>query len=566
MRVGRWELVKLLGRGGMGEVWLGRDAERGEEVAIKRLLSAAPDSDGLLRFQREAQALLRLRDPAVVAWRGAGQDEAGRPWVAMELVRGGTLEDLVIRAGPLPPRRAVELARDLCGGLAAVHASGVLHRDLKPANVLLDEGQRPKLTDFGLTRPIARGGSQTETGAIMGSPGYMPPEQVTGSKEDLGPATDVYGLGAVLFFLLTGQAPFRGESVLRCLESILRDPPPAPSQRRPGVPAALDAIVLRCLSRSPAGRYPSARALQGALQGWLEVERRGGRADRAARAWILPAALGALAGTVALVVGLSRYRVPAPAPTPVEEPAAVAEARRALARQFLASARTRGRTGNRQGERADFDQAIALDPWNAQARRDRAFLLSQLGDLPGARADYDQAIALDPGHVTTYCNRAAVREAQGDLKGAIADFGQAIALNPGSTPAYLGRARARTRQGDRPGARADCDRVIELDPQDVQAYRDRAALRKQQGDLGGALADYGRALDLDPWRARVPEEDPWYAGAFRDRALSREGQGDLKGAVADAERFLQLAPDHAQAPAVRTSLERLRAQLAGSQR
>ena len=302
MRLGRWELVRALGRGGMGEVWLARDPSSGQEAALKLLLHDPLDAESMLRFTREAQALRGLRHPAIVPWLESGRSERG-PWIAMEHCPGGSLEER-IRVEPLGVRQAAEIARDLAEALAHAHAAGVLHRDVKPANVLFDRGGNPRLGDFGLARPLARGGSVTGTGTIMGSPGYIAPEQVRGDKAQLGPATDVYGLGATLFHMLVGGPPFTAPSVLATLEAVLSVPPSAPSSLRAGIPAGLDAIVLRCLAKSPQDRYPSALALREALQGFLSggppapaVAPRARASVRAAVAVGLVVAVGAFLAT-----------------------------------------------------------------------------------------------------------------------------------------------------------------------------------------------------------------------------------------------------------------------------
>ncbi|MCW8140772.1 MAG: serine/threonine protein kinase, partial [Planctomycetota bacterium] len=204
-RVGHYVLHEVLGRGGMGSVHRAVDARTGREVALKRL-TAVGDPRARQRFEREARALVRLRHEGIVSLLDAGEAD-GRPWLALELVRGRSLQERLEREGPLPPREAVLVGLALARAVAHAHAQGVIHRDLKPSNVLLPDGAptAPRLTDFGLVGFTAPEARLTATGQFVGSPGYWAPEQAAGRTADVGPATDVYGLGGVLSAALTGR-------------------------------------------------------------------------------------------------------------------------------------------------------------------------------------------------------------------------------------------------------------------------------------------------------------------------------------------------------------------------
>ncbi|MCA8922152.1 MAG: serine/threonine protein kinase, partial [Planctomycetes bacterium] len=207
MEIGAYQVVKELARGGMGAVFLARGPD-GEEVAIKLLLEGAPDPELVRRFRREAEALEALAHPGLLRVRGHGVAN-GRPYMVMDLLPGPTLAEVVKAEGPLPEARARALGQRMAAALAHAHARGIVHRDLKPENVIL-RGEEPVLVDFGLARQTGFDASRlTETGAILGSPRYMAPEQAQGDK-DVGPAADVYALGATLYFLLTGKPPFDG--------------------------------------------------------------------------------------------------------------------------------------------------------------------------------------------------------------------------------------------------------------------------------------------------------------------------------------------------------------------
>jgi hypothetical protein len=276
-----YEVLGKLGEGGMGVVFQARDLTLKRLVAIKQLLHPAPSAEGLARFRAEAEALARLRHPHVVPIHAAGEQD-GRPFFVMEYVEGGGL-DRKINGRPQPPADAARLLMLLARAVHAAHQQGIVHRDLKPANVLLappaDEPALntayglPKVSDFGLSKTLGEDQGRTAGGTVLGTPGYMAPEQAAGRPEDVGPATDVYALGAILYELLTGQVPFRGRSLLETLEQVRTQPPRSPRELRPDVPPALEAVCLRCLAKSPADRYPTAQALAEDLGRFLSGEK-----------------------------------------------------------------------------------------------------------------------------------------------------------------------------------------------------------------------------------------------------------------------------------------------------
>ncbi|MGE0710981.1 MAG: protein kinase [Planctomycetota bacterium] len=259
--LGRFQLLEEIGRGGMGCVYRARD-EHGREVALKVLLEA--DEAELERFAREARAAAALRHPNVLPVHGL-ERAGGRPALVMDLVTGGSLEARLKEGGPLECGAAARVVAEVARAVAAAHAQGVLHRDLKPQNVLFS-GERPLLCDFGLARTGPS--TLTRTGEVLGTPGYMSPEQALGDRAAIGPATDVYGLGALLYAALTGQPPFRGSSALATLDLVVNGRLAPPRELRPAVPAALEALCLRALAREPAARWPSAGAFADALEDW----------------------------------------------------------------------------------------------------------------------------------------------------------------------------------------------------------------------------------------------------------------------------------------------------------
>ncbi|MBX3470304.1 MAG: serine/threonine protein kinase [Planctomycetes bacterium] len=298
--MGPYLLLRELGRGGMGVVFAARHAGLGREVALKLRL-AHGDVRGDQRFLIEAQAAARLRHPAIIAVHEVGRDEVGRAWIAMDLVQGASLDE-ALRRGPLEVERAARLALGIARALEHAHAHGVLHRDLKPSNVLVRAGDAPLVMDFGLAKLTESAEALTRTGDLLGTPAYMAPEQADGQRVDA--RADVWSLGATLYHLLVGAPPFTGGSAYKVLHGVLVEPVPRPRARRPEVPPALEAIVMRCLARPLEERYPSAGAVAADLERFLRgdaVVSRGthGRGRRATAVGALLGLLG-LGGLLAL--------------------------------------------------------------------------------------------------------------------------------------------------------------------------------------------------------------------------------------------------------------------------
>jgi hypothetical protein len=275
-----YRLDGVLGRGGMGIVYKGEHLALKRTVAIKMILAGAhAGSEESARFRAEAEAVARLQHPNIVQVFEVGEAD-GRPYFALEFVDGGSLAG-ALAATPQEPRASAQLVLALAGAVQAAHDKGVVHRDLKPANILLhrksetqnpksemgsDLGFRisdfePKVTDFGLAKLLDADTGRTQTGQVMGTPSYMAPEQAAGDVQAVGPAADVYALGAILYECLTGRPPFKAAAVLDTLEQVRTREPVAPRQLQPSVPRDLETICLKCLQKDPARRYAGARAL-----------------------------------------------------------------------------------------------------------------------------------------------------------------------------------------------------------------------------------------------------------------------------------------------------------------
>ena len=255
----RYEILGTLGSGATSRVDKARDTVLGRTVALKTLVHSFGAPVEQKQFLREAQIVSQLSDPAIVSLYDVGIEDGSIAYLVMEYVAGKTLQQ-VLSAGPIPVARACAWAADLAGALRGAHRAGVIHGDIKPANILVTEDGKVKLGDFG----IARFATQvSRSGQLMGTPAYLSPEQILGETQST--RSDLFSLGIVLYQMVTGVAPFEGSSVSAVCAQILSAEPVPPSQRNPVLPTGLDHVILRCLAKSPADRYPSADALASSL-------------------------------------------------------------------------------------------------------------------------------------------------------------------------------------------------------------------------------------------------------------------------------------------------------------
>ena len=301
-----YEILGELGHGGMGVVYKARQIKANRLVALKMILGQAhARPQHKARFQAEVEAVARLQHPNIVQLYEVGEF-AGMPYFSLEYCDGGSL-DARLRLGPLPVPAAAALVESLAQAMHFAHSRNIVHRDLKPANVLLTADSTPKVADFGLARQLDADSGQTQTGAVLGTPSYMAPEQASGGTRTAGPAADVYSLGAILYECLTGRPPFRGETNLETLEQVRLREPPRPSAVRAGVPRDVETVCLRCLAKEPEKRCSSARELADDLgrfrRGEPVLARPVGVGERLVR-WAKrrPAVAGLLAAVLVLVV------------------------------------------------------------------------------------------------------------------------------------------------------------------------------------------------------------------------------------------------------------------------
>jgi tetratricopeptide (TPR) repeat protein len=621
LKIGPYDVLSELGRGGMSMVFRVR-TPRGDEAALKVLTRV--DQDAFARFERERRLLASVgTDQGFVGLLDAGRSPEG-VWLVMPLVPGGTLRAR-LAAGPLGVEETVGIGVALATSLGAAHERGIVHRDVKPENVIFTASGRPLIADLGLAKHFDRrmlDGSQSASlstaGSFRGTAGYMAPEQLEDAKA-VGPAADVFALGAILYECLAGQPAFAGDNLLELLARV-SDGAVAPLRRK-DAPPALEAAIRKALERDPRARFPDGAGFARALRD-LNAPRRAARIPIVA----FVAGLVVLVGLVFLVrtwrhtVSIDELRAKVDADVDAERwkdaqvhltelialdgtlawawakrsgmhhqldeiDAALADAEKAIALDtglgFAWANRGIARygKGDMEGAIADTTRAVEIDPDNARAFSCRGAARGMRGDLDGEIADLTRAIELDPTLVPALINRCLARGKKGDADGAIADATRAVELAPNLPAAWLNRGWARGMKNDREGQRDDSSKAIELAPSSPDGWVNRGQAKQCLGDLDGCIADETRAIELDPrnvnayenrgiakgnggdWQGEIDDEtrtieiDPLHRRGHFNRAVARAKLNDTNGAVADFQRFLELAPDDENAAKAREYLE-----------
>jgi eukaryotic-like serine/threonine-protein kinase len=532
-RFGSYGILRCLGSGGMGVVFAARRAHPRRVVALKMIL--AGPRGGAAHFHSETEVVARLRHPNIVHLYEAGE-HGGRAYYTMEYLDGGNLAQRLAKA-PLAPRAAAELAQVLARAIHFAHGCGVVHRDLKPANVLLGADGTPKVGDFGLAKLLddaARenaAGVRTKTGAIVGTPDYMAPEQAEGRK-DVGPSCDVYGLGAVLYECLTGRPPFRAATVLETLEQVRSQEPVRPGNLQPGLPRDLQTICLKCLHKDPARRYASAAALADDLGRFLRREPIHARPiplQERLMKWVwrhpAPAALAAVSVlfTAALVVGVLLHN---------------AGLRAAIKRAEDGETRAR-----QEGSRADANYRSARDALDRMLRR---LERPQVGEAPQLKElqrdqredalafyqgvlagsdDPDPQVQLDAAYAYQWVANLQSRLDRG--ADAVPNYGRAIELVEGLPPKLRD--------------------LVETQSLLAACYGDRGQI-KVQVHLSGGEQDLDKALDVNQRLARAEPDDP---ERQEDLAKTEHQMGQVD---ASANRLDDAARHYTHAAALRAVL------------
>jgi serine/threonine-protein kinase len=546
-----YEILEELGRGGMGVVYKAYHAKLGRTVALKMVLAGAHASeDQLARFEAEARAVAHLRHPNIVQVFNVDELD-GLPYFSLEFLEGGTLAGK-IDGKPLPPAQAAEYAEVLARAMHAAHQAGIVHRDLKPANVLLDRAGTPKITDFGIAKRLddvpdaetGRSGSQTRTGAIMGTPSYMAPEQAWGRTEAIGPAADQYALGAMLYEMLTGRPPFQGATAIETLELVRKNEPVPPTQLQPKLPRDLETICLKALQKEPEKRYADAGALADDLARFRDGQpihaRPVGAVEKAWRWCRRHPREAALIGTAAgLLLAVSAVSTVAALVVQGKNARITAEYRRAEANEQLA--RRNETLAVRNAEAARAAQARAEANADAEKRaRDAA-------DRSAAEALAARKVAEEQSGLALDAVGGLVTRAQNELR-----------FLPGTQAARENILKLATGQLDRLFATSDRD-ANRIDLTAAAAYQKMGQIYQDLGAPGKAQKAFQKMAAIVEGMAAAAPDDPGVTVALA-KVYNTLGDLDLKQlgnagaakasyekALARRESWLRRMPDSVDA-------------------
>ncbi|MBI3854817.1 MAG: protein kinase, partial [Planctomycetes bacterium] len=411
--LGRYVIVGELGRGGMGIVYKAWDGDLRRFVALK-VLSGPWDDEDLARFRREAQSAAALRHPNIITVYEIG-DSGETPFIALELIDGRTLH-----GRKLPSRKAAEIMIVIARAVEAAHRRGIIHRDLKPHNIMVDAEGRPRVMDFGLAKPVRSSSQVTVSGTVVGTPAYMSPEQAQGRVREVDHRSDLFSLGAMLYELLTGKAPFGGRTPLETLTAVVEQNPVPPRKLAPSVPRPLEAVILTCLQKDKTRRYSSAEALARDLERFMNGERVIARVP-------VPAGrlLFAVSAGIAFAAGLAALFWPPAAPPPATLPPPPPPPARA-----------------KPVDRDSLDRSLHL---LEEARLDLYRANADLGltrvSLDKAIRFFNDALEADPASGPALLARGQALQRLNRGAEAEADFSRAIQRLPSSPAAYLARGR-----------------------------------------------------------------------------------------------------------------------------
>ena len=504
VQIGEFHVLRELGRGAMAVVYHARSMRTGVDVALK-LLPPGKNAKQRERFRREAEALMILNHPNIVAVHGFGEFN-GSLYMAMELIPGEGLDERLERLGPLPVGYAVELFVPLAKALGHAHERRIVHRDIKPSNVMISASGKPYLADFGLAKDAdSQGGGLTMEGALVGTPGFWSPEQARADHGAVGPATDVYGLGATLYAALTGKPPITGTNLPEIVIAVQDKKPVPPHTLRHEVPVSLSKVCMRCLAKNPEKRISSGAALANALQ--QSLRSRGGGSGGRRRGLLIQVALTTALGLGGVGAWFATRGGGGDSPPPTDGPETPEE--------------TPG---------APLTRAQLLER-GLQAVRSK--------DAVAARKAYAAVLELDPEDPLALIGLGQVSILRKDYYAAIDYLDVGIAALPADAEAYLyrGIAYAQLEQFDK--ALADLERARSLDPTSGRVHYNLGVVAGRRGEGEAALEHFDRAYQL------FPEGEAQKNEALLNRGVSKIQCEDYEGAEADVRAAMAVDPTHA---------------------
>jgi eukaryotic-like serine/threonine-protein kinase len=550
--IGHYQLRRLLGRGGMGEVYLAHDTALDREVAIKFVApDRAADPEARRRLLREAHAAASLDHPYICTVHETGETPDGRAYIVMQYVEGESVADR-LRRGPLPPREALSLAAHVAEALAIAHARKIVHRDLKPSNVLLGASGRPRLVDFGIAKafavPAEMANAPTMSGAtaegfVFGTAAYMSPEQV--QQRPLDGRSDLFSLGVLLYECLTGRRPFERATSLETLANILHVNPPAPSTIAPGLTEQHDELCRRLLAKEPDDRFQSADEVVGAIRMLAPTHteplpvRVPGWGARL-RAWVRRRPSALAAPVVGLGIALYAFWPPPAQPAPPPE-----------AEYWYDRGTDAVRRGSPVTAQRALERAVRVFPGYAVAHARLAEAHAELDDFTGAHERLLRVSSLVPNESRLpQLERLRLQALRSfvlrDIDGALTYYRLLSERQPDDARAWLDLGRALEAAGRQGDARASYQRAIEGDREYAAAHLRLASLESQQLRRDEALTAFAEAERL--YRAVMDVEGE--AEVFLRRGAMHEASVHLKEARADLERALLLSraagTDHQQ--------------------
>lgn len=504
--IGRYEIISRLGQGGMGSLYLAKDPKIGRLVAIKLVRQEFDSPEARQRFAREAQSAGALRHPNIVTIFDV-DEYAGLPYIAMEYVDGETLAEIVRRKAPIPITQRLQWVEELCSGLAYAHRQGIVHRDVKPANLMLDNEGALKILDFGLARREASKFTQTQ--AIIGTPNYMSPEQIRAG--DVGPASDIFAVGAVLYELLVYVEAFPGK-VHQAMHKILHEEPRPIGEVLPGIDSGIVTILARALEKDPKRRFADLTVMRNDVAGVRQrLERRG---DEGTPTILTPAAPAHRSGSSA-------------GHTPHSGVPGSGGSRRAS-------------SGTAHRATLQKKRAAQIDLHLSEARKH-----CDAGALDEARAEVEQALMFDPDHpvglhlideiaaeeerrqIAQLVAAARVELQQGRLEAAERIVAQAMEIAPPSQDVVQLRETIDT-------ARREIERARQ-----VQDMLRRARTRFSEGSFEGAIRAVGELLAIDPHNAAARDLQARAQEALERRAQRAERDAAAQAAVTDARALFE---------------------------